>query len=91
MLIKCFVALKPKMYTFITEKNHGSKKVKSIPKNVVDGKLKYEDYKNVLFNRSYMRHEMNRIQSQDHNMGSYRVNKISLSSYDDKKYILRDM
>ena len=34
---------------------------------------------------------MNRIQSQDHNMGSYRVNKISLSSYDDKKYILRDM
>ena len=37
------------------------KKQKKINKNVVDDELKYEDYKNVLFNRSYMRHEMNRI------------------------------
>ena len=59
-------------------------------KNVVDHELKYKDYKNVLFNRSYMRHEMNRIQSKDHNIGSCRNNKISLSSYDDKKYILKD-
>ena len=34
--------------------------------------------------KEYIRHEMNRIQS--HNIGSYRINKISLSSYDDKKY-----
>ena len=33
-----------------------------------------------------MRHKMNKIQSKDHNIGSYRINKISLSSYDDKKY-----
>ena len=37
-----------------------------------------------------MRQEMNRIQSKDHNVGSYRINKISLSSYDDKKHILKD-
>ena len=30
-------------------------------KNVVDDELKHKDYQNVLFNRSYMRHEMNRI------------------------------
>ena len=40
--------------------------------------------------RSNMRQEMNRIQSKDHNLGSYRINKISLSSYDDKKHILKD-
>ena len=36
--------------------------------------------------KEYIRHEMNRIQSKCHNIGSYRINKISLSSYDDKKY-----
>ena len=37
-----------------------------------------------------MRHELNRIQSKDHNIESYRINKISLSSYGDKKKILDD-
>ena len=31
---------------------------------------------------------MNRIQSKNYNIGSYRINQISLSSYDDEKYIL---
>ena len=29
-----------------------------------------------LINRSHMRHEMNRIQSKDNNIGSSRINKI---------------
>ena len=33
---------------------------------------------------------MNRIQSKYHNMGSYRINAVSLFSYDDRKYILKD-
>ena len=33
---------------------------------------------------------MNRIQSKNHTIKSYRINKISLSSYNDKKYILKD-
>ena len=89
--IKGFVGLKSKFYTFITEDNHESKKAKDINKNVADDEeLKYEDCKNVLFNKSYMRHEMNRIQNKDHNIGFYRINKISLSSYNDKTYILED-
>ena len=31
---------------------------------------------------------MNRIRSKDDNIGSYRMNKISLSSCDDEKYLL---
>ena len=54
-------------------------------KNVADDKQKYEDHKSFLFNRSYMRHKMNRIQSKDHTIGLYRINKIFLSSYDEKK------
>ena len=44
-------------------------------KTQVEFKLKYEDYKNVLCNRSYMRLEMNIIQSKDHNVTAYCVMK----------------
>ena len=32
---------------------------------------------------------MNRIQSKNHNIGSYRISKTSLPSNDDEKYILK--
>ena len=44
----------------------------------------------MLFDISYMRYDMNGIQSKDHNIGLYIVNKINLSSYNDKWYILED-
>ena len=74
--IKGFVGLKSKMYAFITEDKNESKRAKHTNKNVVDNDLKYENQKNVLFNRSYMRHEMNRIQSKGHNIESYRINNF---------------
>ena len=37
-----------------------------------------------------MRHEMGRIQTNGHNIGLYRINKISLPSYNDKTYISKD-
>ena len=76
MPIKAFVELKSKIYTFITENNHESKKAEGINESAVDDELKYEDYKNTLFNRSYKRHEMNRIQCKDHNIGLYKINNI---------------
>ena len=42
------------------------------------------------FNRPYIRHETNRIRSKNHNIVPYRINKTSLSFYDDKKYVLKD-
>ena len=79
-----------KVYTFITEGHHESKKAKDINKNVVYDELKDQYYKNILFIRLYMRHEMNRIKRQDHNIGSYRIIKIYLPFYNDKKHIIKD-
>ena len=42
MLIKGFIELKYKIYTFITEDNDESKKAKGINKNVVDDELKHK-------------------------------------------------
>ena len=43
--------------------------------------------KDVLLNNKYMIHSMNIIQSKDHRIGTYDVNKILLSCFDDKIYI----
>ena len=37
-----------------------------------------------------MRHEINRTQNKDDNIGTYRINKVYLSYSNEKKYILED-
>ena len=37
--------------------------------------------------RKCLRHSMSRIESKDHRIGTYEINKISLSCFDDKVYI----
>ena len=44
--------------------------------------------KDVLLNNKYLRHLMNRIQSNNHRIGTYEINQISLSCFDDKIRIL---
>ena len=52
--------------------------------------LKHKEYVSVLFNKNILRYKMKRILSERHNIGSYVINKISLSCYDDKRFILND-
>ena len=52
--------------------------------------LKHKKYVDVLFNKKVLRHKMKRILSEKHNIGSYLLSKVSLSSYDDKRFILND-
>ena len=65
-----FERLKSKMHTFKTKNDHICKKAEYIHKNVDHSELRHEGYKNDLLDRLYMRHEMNRIQSQNHNIGT---------------------
>ena len=37
-----------------------------------------------------MYHRMKTIRSENHQLGSYEINKVSLSCFDDKRYILTD-
>ena len=84
-----FVGLKSKMYSYLLgEEEH--KKAKGVKKNVVKKEIRHQDYKNVLFNNKIMHHQMNTIRSELHQINSYHINKVSLSPYDDKRYILND-
>ena len=60
---------------------------KGIKKNVIKQELQHDNYEDVLFNNKKMRHIMRLIKSERHQIGSYIVNKISLSCFDDKRYI----
>ena len=56
----------------------------------VNLKLKHKEYVDVLFGRKVVRHKMKRMQSSLHSVGIYEINKISLSCFDDKRYVLDD-
>ena len=50
----------------------------------------FDKFKDVLFNKKIIRHKMKRIQSKKHKLGTYKIDKISLSCFDDKRYVLDD-
>ena len=60
---------------------------KGIKKNVIKNNIKHEDYKNVVLNNKQIHHKMKTIRSQKHQLCSYKINKVSLSCFDDKRYI----
>ena len=43
-----------------------------------------------LFNKKFVRHKMKRIQSKKHKLETYEIGKISLSCFDNKRYVLED-
>ena len=76
------------MYSYIKNDQAGGKTAKGIKKNVRKKDIKHENYKDTLFNNKQMYHKMKTIRSQNHQLGSYEINKVSLSCFDDKRYIL---
>ena len=85
-----FVGLRSKMYSYIKDNDKGGKTAKGIKKNVIKNDIKHEDYKKTLFNNKQLYHKMKTIRSENHQLGSYELNKVSLSCFDDKRYILEN-
>ena len=92
--ITSFVGNKPKMYSYEVELPDGeiknNKACKGISKNVVKRDIDHKDYLSVLQNKTIRKHKMKTIRSDHHEVSSYEINKISLSCFDDKRYILDD-
>ena len=82
-----FIGLRSKMYSYMKENQKGGKTAKGIKKNIITKNIKHEDYKEVLFNNKQIHHTMKTIRSNNHQLGSFELNKISLSCFDDKRFI----
>ena len=100
-----FVGLKSKMYSYKTEikrekicakmylqvnKIKNNKTAKGVKKNVIKRDLDHSLYLACLQNNTVEKHKMRTIRSDHHAVSSYEINKISLSCFDDKRYILDD-
>ena len=85
-----FVGLRPKMYSFKIEESKTNKKCKGIKKNVVKKKIEFEDYVRCLFFSEKQMRTMNIIRSENHDIYSKEVNKLALSSDDDKRILCKD-
>ena len=48
----------------------------------------FNEFKDTLFNKKLVRHKMRRIHSKKRQIGTYEINKISLSCFDYKRFVL---
>ena len=85
VIVDELVGLKSKMFSIkkIDNKECNTAKEVSIA-------IEFNKFKNVLFGKKIIRHKMKRIQSKKHKLGTYEINKIFLSCFDDKRYMLDD-
>ena len=88
--IRDFIGLKSKMYCVSLGSGKNSKKAKGVKKNVIKKGISHQDYLDVLIGSKVLHHQMKTIRSDCHQISSYQINKISLSPFDDKRYILSD-
>ena len=92
LVITEFVGLRAKLYSFkmaIADGYKEEKKCKGIKKGVVKKHTTFVDYKKCLFNNVKQMRTMNELRSHKHNVFAETVNKVALSSADDKKIFVR--
>ena len=82
-----YVGLRPKMYSILKGDSKEIRKAKGVKKCVVKHQIRHEQYKETLFERKTFRHGMNMLRSERHQMYGIRVNKVSLSPFDSKRWI----
>ena len=90
-IIKEFVGLRAKLYSFIMDDGGEEiKKCKGIKKQVVESSISHEDYKTCLLTGKEQLRKQNILRSYNHEVYTEEVNKVALSALDDKRYILKD-
>ena len=85
-----FVALRPKTYSFLTDDCKEDKKARGTKKCVIKRMIKFDDYKNCLLNGKVVLKSQQRFISKGHDVYTENINKIVLSSNDDKRLIASD-
>ena len=75
-IIDEFVRLKSKMYPIRNIDGKESNTTKAV--NIA---TEFKEFKNILFKKKIMRHKMKRMQRKKHKLGTYEINKISLSCF----------
>ena len=89
-IIKEFVGLRSKLYSFVMDDGGETKKCKGIKRQVVESSIRHEHYKTCLTTGKELLRKQNILRSYEHEVYTEEVNKVALSALDDKRYILSD-
>ena len=89
-IITEFVALRPKTYSYLTDDFKDDKKTKGTKKCVIKRMIKFDDYKKCLLIGEVVLKSQQRFQGKGHDVYTEHINKIALSSNDDKRLIAPD-
>ena len=85
-----FFSLRPKTYLYLIHDSEEKKKNKGTKKCVVKITLKFNEYKDCLLNKKIILKSQQRFKSEAHNVHTEEINKIALSSNDDKRVLASD-
>ena len=85
MIMKEFAGPRAKTYAYLMDDNTEHKKAKGTIKCVIKRRLMFENYTDCLFNDKIISKSQQRFQSDYHNVCTEQINKIALSSNDDKR------
>ena len=89
-IITEFVTLRPKTYSYLTDDFKEDKKAKGTKICVIKRMIKFDDYKKCLLNGEVILKSQQRFKSKGHDIYTENINKIALSSNDDKRLIATD-
>ena len=85
-----FVGLRAKLYSYKMLDGSEDKKCKGVTKNVTKRSIQFDDYRECSFSRKKQHRKMIVIRSHCHEIYTEEINKIALSSDDDKRVIMVD-
>ena len=80
-----FIMLRPKTYSYVTDDGKEDKKAKGTNKYVMKRTIKFNDYKNCLLNGEVVSKSQQKFKRKGHDAYTENINKIALSSNDDKR------
>ena len=85
-----FVTLRPKTYSYLTDDCTENKKAKGTKKCVIKRMIKFDDCKKCILNSEVILKSQQRFKSKGHDVYTENINKIALSSIDDKRLTALD-
>jgi len=83
-----YVGLCPKMYSVLVD-NEAKMRAKGVGRSAMKN-IMHENYKSCLFDSNQFKQycKFNSIKSENHQLKTVEINKVSLSAYDDKRYYI---
>ena len=86
-IMKEFVSLRSKMYSFVVDDSE-TKVAKGVKKNIIKKEICHADYIKCLKTAQQIQNDFKNIVSKNHQIFTFHQSKVSLSAFDDKRYLL---